>query len=114
MRTNFFWKDNYISMVRGDTLAFGIKIDGLDQDLDKAYFTVKKNLTDDAVSARVQLYDGIEKVETGKYIVRLAPAQTRNLEAGKYYYDMQIKANGDVFTILKGVLELEHDVTREA
>lgn len=103
-------KEN-ITMVRGDTFSFGVEIEGLEQDLESAYFTCKQNYTDDENAFQKSLDDGITKLETGKYIVRVAPEDTKYLEAGKYFYDFQIAANGDVFTVLHGVLELERDVT---
>lgn len=102
--------DRYIRMPRGDTLSFGLEFEGLDQDLDTAYFTCRKSFTEAAVFQK-SIGHGITKQETGKYVVRVAPEDTKDLEAGKYYYDLEISANGDVFTILKGVLELEQDVT---
>lgn len=32
-------KDTKLTMVKGDTLAFGVEIEGLDQDLATAYFS---------------------------------------------------------------------------
>lgn len=34
--------DTNLEMVRGDTLAFAIEIEGLDQNLDSAFFSCKK------------------------------------------------------------------------
>lgn len=110
MRSNFKMENKNITMVKGDTLAFGIEIEGLDQDLDTAYFTCKKSYTDPDMF-RKSLGHGITKVDTGQYAVRVAPADTKDLEAGRYYYDLEIGANGDIFTIMKGVLEIEQDTT---
>lgn len=104
------WDERYVTMTRGDTMSFGLEIDGLDQDLDTAFFTCKKNVTEGAVFQK-SLGDGITKQETGKYVVRIAPEDTEDLEPGKYFYDLELGANGDRFTILKGVLELEYDIT---
>lgn len=102
--------DRYIRMPRGDTISFGLEFDGLDQDLDTAYFTCRRNHTESPVFQK-SLDHGITKQEVGKYVVRVAPEDTEQLEAGKYYYDLEIGVNGDRFTILKGVLELEQDMT---
>lgn len=107
----YIWEDRYVLMTRGDTLSFGIEIEGLDQDLETAFLTCKKN-HNEAPLFKKTLGDGITKQETGKYVVRVAPEDTENLEPGKYFYDLEIGANGDIFTILKGVLEIERDVTR--
>ena len=101
-----------ISMIRGDTMSFGLEIEGLDQDLTTAYFTVKSSLSSENIVFQKSLGDGITKVETGKYIIRVAPDDTVDLTAGKYYYDFEVSVNRDVFTLLIGVLTIEHDVTR--
>ena len=100
----------HICMIRGDTLSFGLEIDGLDQDLDTAYFTCRQNYDGDIIFQKA-INDGITKESTGKYKVRVAPADTASLDIGRYVYDFQIGVNGDIFTIMNGILELEHEVT---
>ena len=111
MHTSFKMEDQNIKMIRGDTVSFGLEFDGLDQDLDTAFLTVKKNHTDSENLFQKSLSDGITKQNDGLYVVRIAPNDTAGAEAGKYYYDLQIGVNGDYFTILKGVFEIEKDVT---
>lgn len=106
----YIFEDRYVTMTRGDTISFGMEIEGLGKDLETAFFTCKKNVTEGAVFQK-SLGDGITKQDEGKYVVRIAPEDTENLEPGKYFYDLEIGANGDKFTILKGVLELERDYT---
>lgn len=102
-----------IIMTRGDTFSFGIDIDDMGQDLEKAFFTVKKSYsdTDDNAILQKSLSDGISKVGDGEYVVRVAPEDTVDVDAGNYYYDCMIGVNGDVFTILSGMFTLEPDVT---
>lgn len=107
--------ENFIH-VRGDTLAFGIQIEGCTQDLDSAFFSVKKDLDDTEYIFQVQLGDGISKAgsDTGSvyYTVRVAPELTETLEPGRYYYDVEVGINGDYFTVLRGILTILQDVTR--
>lgn len=115
MRTNFVMEDfKHITMVRGDTLSFGIVIEddnGNPLDIDSAFFTAKKNYTDDTILFQKKMGVGITKVADGTYSVRVRPDETANAEAGNYFYDFQVGVNGDVFTIMRGVLELLMDVT---
>lgn len=105
---------NYqIDMVRGDSLSFGLEFEGLGQNLDSADFTVKKDDSDATVLIHKDLSDGISKTEDYKYIVRLAPEDTADLDAGYYHFDMQIGVNSDIFTIMLGILVLEQGVTEE-
>ena len=104
--------DRYVTMTRGDTMSFGIEIEGLNQDLETAFFTCRKDLTESPVFQK-SIGNGISKVGNQQYAVRIAPEDTANLQPGRYYYDLQLSVNSDVFTILKGVLEIDNDVTRE-
>lgn len=106
-----------LEMIKGDTLSFAVEIEFDDdpQELEKAFFTCKKNLDDGDVVFQKTLEDGISfrKQERNKlyYVVRIAPEDTKDIEAGHYFYDMQIELIGDVFTILNGALKIESDVT---
>lgn len=100
-----------ISMVKGDTFSFGLELEGLEQDLDTAYLTVKESYDDDMPLFQKSLGDGIEKVELGEYTVRIAPEDTQNVEARRYFYDLQIGVNSDVFTIIRGILWVKNSVT---
>lgn len=103
-----------LEMTRGDTKAFAVDISGLTgQDLETAYLSCRHSIDDNAYVFQKSLGDGISKVEAGKYRARIAPADTENLELGTYYYDLEIGLNNDIFTILKGKLQLTYDVTRE-
>ena len=102
-----------LTMVRGDTLAFGFELDGVTT-ANAVYFSVKKTLFDTEYILQKTIGNGIVKIEDGKYSVRVAPSDTHDLEVGTYYYDLQIDVNGDVFTVLYGTLEIIADITREA
>ena len=104
-------KNINLCMVRGDTLAFSFEVEGIDT-LDTAYLSCKANVDDENYVFQKSLTDGISLVSTGKYRVRVAPEDTSNIEVGSYYYDLEIGANSDIFTILKGILKVEQDVTR--
>lgn len=105
-----------IEMTRGDTLSFAFEIEGINQDLETAYFTINDNLDEETPIVQKSLIDGISKIETGddyvQYRVRVAPDDTKEIEPGHYFYDLEIGLNSDVFTILKGQITLEADVTR--
>lgn len=103
---------NYqINMARGDTCSFGLEFEGLGQDLDSAFLTVKKNALDESPLFQKSLGEGISKKSDGVYIVRIAPEDTVELDAGQYAFDLQISVNTDVFTIMLGVIILSQDVT---
>lgn len=106
-----------LEMIKGDTLSFAVEIE-FDEDtqkLEKAFFTCTKNLDDGDVVFQKALEDGISfrKQERSKmyYVVRIAPEDTKDIEAGHYFYDMQIEINGDVFTILTGALKVRYGIT---
>lgn len=116
VRTNFTMEDKYIRMTRGDTLSFGIQVydeEGapFSQDLERACFTCKSNRSDSRFLFKKSLSGGVSKVGPGAYTVRVAPSDTASAKPGKYFYDFEIGCNGDVFTIMRGVLEIMQDVT---
>ena len=108
-----------LDMIRGDTLSFAIEIgfDESPQKLDSAFFSVKKNIDDDSYMLQKSIANnGIEYVKTDGnslyYRVRVAPEDTKNIAEGTYFYDLQIGINDDIFTVLKGAIRVEGDVTR--
>lgn len=107
--------DLNLEFTRGDTFSFGVRLYELGQELDGAKFTCKQNFDDESPLFQKTLNNGVtlEKIDLDDYIykVRVAPGDTQSLNPGKYYYDFQIEVNGDIFTILKGVLTLEFDVS---
>ena len=100
-----------LQMIRGDTLAFGLEFEGLEQDLDSAYFTVKQRYDSHSDVIRKSIGSGITKISTGKYRVRVAPDDTASVTPGVYYYDCEVNVNNDTFTLLYGVLNILPDVS---
>lgn len=100
-----------IEMIRGDTLAFGIEFEGLDQNLESAFFTVKTQSSSQKYVFQKSLGDGITMAEANTYRVRVAPEDTENLSPGTYYYDLEIGVNSDVHTLLLGSFKIKQDVT---
>ena len=106
-----------LEMIKGDTFSFTIEIEGLTTDLSSCYFSCKKNKADEEYVFKKSLGNGIEKVETTdnsiSYRIKVAPADTKNIEEGNYFYDLQIEADGEIFTPLLGVLVVHEDITKE-
>lgn len=112
-RTTFLMQDENITMVRGDTLAFNCMVTDENQvpvQLDSAFFTCKKDPAGLVTVFQKSLGNGIIQVDD-LITVRVAPEDTLEADAGLYYYDFVIGSNADVFTILRGVLSIEQDVT---
>lgn len=115
MRANFTMEDKYIRMIRGDTLSFGLQVcdeEGapFGQDLERADFACKSNRSDSRFLFKKSLSNGVSKVGPGAYTVRVAPSDTAMAKPGKYFYDFEIGCNGDVFTVMRGVIEIMQDV----
>lgn len=106
---------NNMKMVRGDTLSFAIEYsldDETQQNLETCYFSCKKNADDTEYVFQKSLSNGISKVSNGQYRIRVAPEDTDELEVGNYFYDLEIGLNEDKFTLLRGILKIEEDITR--
>lgn len=112
----FLNNDMNIETTRGDTLSFGVQIYDIGQSLNTAYFTVKNNYDDEIPVFQKSIDSGIEldhiDGQDYYYKVRIDPEDTKDLEAKKYYYDFEIGVNNDIFTIMKGILDLEFDTTK--
>lgn len=111
--------DTNVRMVRGNTLSFALQVlfDEEAQNLNSAYFSCKSNFDDYNYVFQKSLNNGISIAETKQnyviYIIRVAPQDTQTIEPGDYFYDMQIGINSDIFTVLRGILKIEENVTNE-
>lgn len=113
---NYYTKD--IKNVRGDTYSIGFIVENINQELDTVYFTCRDKLNDDSnILFQKSLNNGITLTEQteGKYSysVRVAPEDTKYLQSGVYYYDLEVGINDDIFTIMKGKFIIEQDCTWE-
>lgn len=102
-----------LAMVQGDTKQFTVEIGGLTTPLTSCYFSVKKQYYDDNYIFQKSLENGITEVETGKVRVRIAPADTRNVDLGVYLYDLQIGIGDDIYTVMRGELKIVYEITEE-
>ncbi len=110
---------NDIRNVKGDTFSCAFTIENLGQTIDTAKFTCRDSLNDISnILFQKTLGSGISLVETDnendikKYAVRIAPADTKDLQSGTYYYDLEIGVNSDIFTLMKGRFIIEQDSSR--
>lgn len=111
--------DNNIDMVRGDTLAFNFQLTGLGsrsayEDL-IVIFAVAEHYDDESL-IEITNEDGIalEDYDTAKdtatFSVYVAPNKTKTLDLNRYYYDLQIKDDTNVITLMRGRLTIKWDV----
>ena len=114
---NSIYRD--IEFVRGDTMSFAFQVQGLgDQAPDSIVFTCKQTPETNYVLFSVSDEDNISlrsydsEADIYTYVVRVPPALTHDLSLGRFFYDLQFIINGDVFTLLRGRLELLADITR--
>lgn len=112
MRTNFNMAEENITMIRGDSIAFNLMFVGEDRDvtLGHAYFTAKKSKESTAKAFQKTLGDGIEKIGTGEYSITVDPEDTDDLDPGRYWYDFRVALQGQVFTIMWGILDIVQEV----
>lgn len=106
-----------LEIIKGDTLVFDFEIEGLKQDLESCFFSCKKDKTSLEYTFQKSLNNGITKIDTTDnsrvYQVKISPEDTKNMKAGYYYYDIQIKVGDDVFTPLLNQLKIIEDITKE-
>jgi hypothetical protein len=108
-----------IDMVRGDTLVFNFQLSGLGSR--SAYEGLVVTLAiaehyDDASIIECNIDDGIalEDYDAAKdkalFSVMVAPNKTKTLDLARYYYDLQIKDDNNVITLMRGRLTILWDV----
>lgn len=107
-----------IDMVKGDTLAFNFELQGLEgNNPDAITFSCSEHY-DDAPLFTADLSDGItleeynDEKDIALYSVKIAPNKTESLNLNRYYYDLELKIDEDVITLMRGRLTLLYEVTR--
>lgn len=101
---------------RGDTLPIWFTLDqaiDLTEETTKVTFSVKEVETDNTYVFQVDK-TAVSEVETeaNTYMLRVAPELTVDRPLGRYYYDLELQTNGDVYTLVKGFMNLTFDITR--
>ena len=107
-------KEIQITFPRGDTYSFDVHLNAENVTVNSMFFSARVKYDDDDYIFQKSLNDGITLVDENTYRVRVAPEDTKNMQKGRYYHDLQIDIGGenDVYTIFRGRLELLWDVTR--
>jgi hypothetical protein len=108
-----------ITMVRGDSMAFNFQLQGLKGSTpNNIKFTCKEHYDDDTGYFMQSLNGGgitligyDAQTDTATYCCRVRPDQTVNLVPARYYYDLELEVGNDVFTLMKGRLTVEYDVS---
>jgi hypothetical protein len=111
--------DNNIDMVRGDILAFSFQLAGLKSR--SAYedlivtFAVAEHYDDESLveitsGNGIELEDYDTAKDTATFSVSVAPNMTKTLDLNRYYYDLQIKDDNNVITLMRGRLTILWDV----
>ena len=107
-----------IEMVRGDTCSFAFQLKGLEGERPEAvYFTCKSSVEDTTPLFQLTLDNTIDErsydpeTDIITYSVRIPPDKTAGVDPGRYYYDLEVQVNADVFTLMRGRLAIDYDVT---
>ena len=101
-------------LIRGDTFSFDMVISDLEDPIDDIFFTVKENKDDlDYIIQKTLSNEEIQLVEnfTDRFNVKLNPQDTKDLEPGKYFYDLEVRVGNDIYTILMGTINIKMDIT---
>lgn len=106
-----------IDMVKGDSLEFAFQLQGLEgaepnftfscalSYYDSPLFTV-----DDEDGITRESYDAVKDIAT--YTIRVAPNKTEALDLNRYYYDLEMRLDDEVITLMRGRLTLVYEVTK--
>jgi hypothetical protein len=108
-----------MEMVRGDTLVFNFQLSGLGSRV--AYnallvtFAVAEHYDDVSIlectkGNGIALEDYDAANDKALFSVMVTPNKTKTLDLARYYYDLQIKYNNNVITLMRGRLTILWDV----
>lgn len=108
-----------LEIIRGDTLKLKFqrkteKLEVIYEKVDEMYMTFKTSVYSDEILFQKSLKDGTITFDsvTGYYHTVIEPKDTENLSYHKdYVFDVEIKKDNIVKTILKGILNLTEEVT---
>ena len=113
---NSFRRD--LTLVKGDTLAFAFEIKGLKGQIPSSIvFTCKESIDTTNILFEITNNDTIkfktydEENDVLTYTLRIPPYISAELDLGRFYYDLELQANNDVFTLMKGRLIVDYEVT---
>lgn len=105
-----------LELYKGNSFSFTLEIEDLNQDLNSCFLSCKKNIKENNYTFQKSLKNGISKVDSENnkrvYSFKINPEDTKNIEVGCYYYDVEIKIDNDVFTILCGKLIIKDTITK--
>ena len=110
-----------LTMVKGDTMSFAFQLQGLGETTrpEGLILTCKETIEDNDPLFEISLHDTISlrsydsENDILTYCVRIPPEKTEDLELGRYFYDIELRVNGDVITLMKGRLTLDYEVTSD-
>lgn len=114
-----------LNLTRGDTQTYTLQFNGSTAGTSGSayditgwtvYFTLKTdyNLADSAASLQktVACTNGTSATN-GIATIPIAASDTVNLSPGEYFFDIAVKtAANETYTVMKGMFDLEFDVTR--
>jgi len=111
-----------LSLVRGDSQTYTLTFkqsDGTPYCMKNwvVFFTLKTNwsLPDTQASLQkiITSFPDSTSGTTGVAVIPISPTDTVDLDPGEYDYDIAVRtAANETFTVMKGKLDLEYDVTR--
>lgn len=102
---------------RGDTLPIVFTLDqalDLEDEGTQITFSVKVKETDNNYVFQVDktAVTALADEEAYSYLMKVPAGNTVDLPLGRYYYDLELQANSEVYTLVKGFMDLTFDITR--
>lgn len=108
-----------IDMVKGDSLEFAFQLQGLEGAEPTIVFSCALNYYDnplftvdneDVNGITRDSYDAVKDIAT--YTIRVAPSKTEPLDLNRYYYDLEMRLNDEIITLMRGRLTLLYEVNK--
>jgi len=109
-------REKNIDLIRGDTLPIVFSLvnkngNRISEEVDEIYFTIKKNYNDIEYVLQKKLSTNQIKKESDVFKLIISHEETANLEYGYYIYDIEIKIDNYIKTVVIGKINLLSEVT---
>lgn len=103
------------SMIKGDTLSFGLRFPGITHPITNVYFSCSKEPGSTTYVFNKSLNNGItlstDPNYPNVYIFTVNAQETKNIEVGEYHYDIQLKDSTDTITVITGTIKMRPWIT---
>lgn len=89
---------------KGDEFSFSVAFKNLTKEPNEILFGVKSEYNNKDYDLLLKVGEGIQRLDSYKYVVRISPEECNKLKINNYVYDLRFKIDDTIKTPLSGKL----------